>query len=157
MPNLNQPHLCAAANFMTKTSESKELLERIAALEQFVYAIKEAQAAADYHHNEVVELSIINAESAIYESIKSLAQYDCCQTSKLLNVAWFYAKFAQDILAAEATEHLLGQDMFLDLVETKRNLHNWFKVTIERLEKRLLSYEGDILDAREEEREEGPL
>lgn len=131
---------------MAKQSDSKQLIARIAALEQFVSAIKEAQAAADYHHSEVVDLSIINAESAIYEGVKSLAQYDCRQTSKSLNVAWFYAKFAQDILVAEATEHLLGHDTFLDLVETKEHLHDWFTHTLERLEKRLLIYEDEILD-----------
>ena len=142
---------------MPKTSDSKELIERIAALEQFVRAIEEAHAAADYHHSEVVELSIINAESAIYEAVKSLAQYDSWQAAKSLNVAWFYAKFAQEILAAEATEHILGQDQFLDLIETKEHLHDWFKHTIGRLEKRLLIYEGEILDAsgaREKEEEE---
>lgn len=138
---------------MPKPSESRLLIERIAALEQFVSAIKEAQAAADYHRSEVVDLSIINAESAISEAVKSLAQYDRLQTSKSLNVAWFYAKFAQDILAAEATEHILGQDTFLDLVETQKHLHDWFQHTMERLEKRLLSYEGELLDAREDENE----
>jgi|JI6StandDraft_1071083.scaffolds.fasta_scaffold00003_293 ABC-type nitrate/sulfonate/bicarbonate transport system substrate-binding protein len=136
---------------MPKPSESRLLIERIAALEQFVSAIKEAQAAADYHRSEVVDLSIINAESAISEAVKSLAQYDRLQTNKSLNVAWFYAKFAQDILAAEATEHILGQDTFLDLVETQKHLHDWFQHTMERLEKRLLSYEGELLDANQDE------
>ncbi len=138
---------------MPKQSNSKQLIEHIAALEQFVSVIKEAQAAADYHHSEVVELSIINAESAISEGVKSLAQYDRGQTTKSLNVAWFYAKFAQDILAAEATEHLLGHDTFLDLVETKKHLHDWFAHTLERLEKRLLIYEGEILDASGDQEE----
>ena len=107
---------------MAKQSDSKQLIARIAALEQFVSAIKEAQAAADYHHSEVVDL-------------------------------WFYAKFGQDILVAEATEHLLGHDTFLDLVETKKHLHDWFTHTLERLEKRLLIYEDEILDASSDKEE----
>jgi hypothetical protein len=153
LPQPKQAPLCAAAKSMPKQSDSKQLIEHIAALEQFVSVIKEAQAAADYHHSEVVELSIINAESAISEGVKSLAQYDRGQTTKSLNVAWFYAKFAQDILVAEATEHLLGHDTFLDLVETKKHLHDWFTHTLERLEKRLLIYEGEILDASGDQEE----
>ncbi|MFA6207811.1 MAG: hypothetical protein WCT03_25530 [Candidatus Obscuribacterales bacterium] len=132
---------------MAKLSQSKQLIERIAALEQFVCVVKEAQAAADYHQNEAVDLSVINAESALSEAVKSLAQYDRPNTAKLLNVAWFYAKFAQDILAAEATEHILGQGTYLDLVETPKQVQTWFEDTAIRLEKRLLSYEGELLDA----------
>lgn len=136
---------------MAKRSESRQLIERIAALEQFVSAIKEAQAAAVYHQNEAVDLSVINAESALSEAVKSLAQYERTQTAKLLDVAWFYAKFAQDILAAEATENILGQGIYLDLVETPKQVRDWFEHTVERLENRLLSYEGELLDGSGQE------
>ena len=150
MQQHNQAPLCAAAKSMPKPNESKQLIERIAALEQFVSAIKDAQVAADYHRSEVVDLSIINAESAISEAVKSLAQYDRSQTTKSLNVAWFYAKFAQDILAAEATEHILGQDTFLDLVETEKHLRDCISHTMERLEKRLLSYASELFETNED-------
>ena len=148
--NVSQDRLYAAVKNMAKNTNSKQLIERITALEQFVYVVKEAQKEADYHKNELVDLSIINAESAISEAVKSLAQYDRTQSDKSLNVAWFYAKFAQDILTAEATEHLLGQGHFLDLLETPKQVGEGFKQTVERLEKRLLYYENELLDAAED-------
>ncbi|CAN5588368.1 hypothetical protein BH11CYA1_BH11CYA1_46540 [soil metagenome] len=150
MPNASRALRYAAVNKMTKANDSKHLIERISALEQFVIVIKDAQALAVYHKNEIVDLSIINAESAISEAVKSLAQYDKLQTIKSLNVAWFYAKFAQDILTAEATEHILGQDSYLDLIETQKQVSDSLKQTVERLAKRLKSYEGELLDATDE-------
>ena len=34
----------------------------------------------------------------------------------------FYAKVAQDVVSAEATEHILGRDCFLDLLEPAANI-----------------------------------
>jgi len=103
---------------MAKSKEIKMLVQRLAAMEQFIFLLQEAHSQADYHRNEAVKLSLANANSALSQAVKILAQEEISGAEKLTNVAWFYAKFARDLLSAEATEHLLGHDQFLDLIPT---------------------------------------
>jgi hypothetical protein len=102
-----------------KNNQREAAVSRTAVLEQWIGQIDSAQksASSSYHKSELAELSILNANAAIAEAVKSLSLGHYDQADRLLNVTWFYAKFAQDIVGAEATEHLLGDDRFLDLIE----------------------------------------
>ncbi|MBS2009184.1 MAG: hypothetical protein JST01_19175 [Cyanobacteria bacterium SZAS TMP-1] len=102
-----------------KSARRTMAVNRTAFLEQLIAQIDAAHrsAAASYHQSELAENSISNATATITEAVKSLALGDFDNVDRLHNVAWFYAKFAQDIVAAESTEHLLGNDRFFDLIE----------------------------------------
>ena len=102
-----------------KSKQREALLDRAAALEQLIVQLDAARrtAAAAYHDSELAGRSIGNARAAAAAALKSLARGHYDRSERLLNVTWFYAKFAQDILNAEATEHILGNDRFLDLIE----------------------------------------
>ncbi len=120
------------------------MIQRTAVLEQYVFLIQTAHREADYHSSEVVKRSIANANSALTESIKVLAQEQIWQAERLLNVAWFYAKFAQDILAAEATEHLLGRGQFLELIPSPEQTKKRLSEILNRLQRRLDSYQAMV-------------
>ncbi len=142
---------------MSKQSkEIKQLIQKTAVLEQFVFLVQTAHKQADYHASEVVERSVTNANSALSQSVKELAKEEVWQAERLLNVAWFYAKFAQDILVAEATEHLLGQDQFLELIQSPEQTKKRLNEILNRLHKRLDSYQalaeaqGNASEAAEE-------
>ncbi|MBU6455275.1 MAG: hypothetical protein KGS72_26125 [Cyanobacteria bacterium REEB67] len=101
-------------------SKQRELLlGRLTALEQLIVQIDGSYAAASatYHDSELAARSIDNARVALEDAVKSLARGHYDRVERLLNVTWFYAKFAQDIIDAEATEHLLGRGYFIDLIE----------------------------------------
>ena len=102
-----------------KNNQRDAAISHIAALEQLVAGIENAHktASASYHNSELADRSLSNANGAIAEALQSLSLGHYDEVERLLNVTWFYAKFAQDIVSAEATEHLLGEDRFLDLIE----------------------------------------
>jgi len=101
-----------------KSHLRESAINRSAALEQLIFQIEWAHRnAASYHNSELAARSIGNAHASLAEAIRSLSLGHHDRVDRLLNVTWFYAKFAQDIIAAEATEHLLGNDRFIDLIE----------------------------------------
>jgi hypothetical protein len=103
----------------SKSNQREAAIDRVAVLEQLIAQIDAAQksASSSYHNSELASLSLSNADAAIAEAVKSLSLGHYERVDRLLHVTWFYAKFAQDIVGAEATEHLLGNDRFLDLIE----------------------------------------
>jgi len=109
-----------------KSARYAAQVSRTAILEQLIFQIDRAHqsAATTYHQSELAESSLANATATITEAVKSLALGDHDSVDRLHNVAWFYAKFAQDIVAAESTEHLLGNGRFFDLIETRSNIKN---------------------------------
>jgi len=121
-------------------------VSRTAILEQLIFQIDRAHqnAAATYHQSELAESSLANATATITEAVKSLSLGNHDDVDRLHNVAWFYAKFAQDIVAAESTEHLLGNGRFFDLIEPRsqiqNQLHEYLALLsskIDRLEERI--------------------
>jgi hypothetical protein len=120
------------------------LIESIAAMERFNEALVHVHAAATYRQTEIVSRSLENGALALAEAIKLLAQAKTLAAKRLLHVAWFYSKFASDILAAEATEHLLGQDQFLDLIQPHEQVRATIDATCKRLQSRLDYYENVI-------------
>jgi hypothetical protein len=103
----------------TNSKQRELLLGRLTALEQLIVQVGASYeaAAASYHDSELAARSLDNARVALEDAVKSLARGHYDRVERLLNVTWFYAKFAQDIVEAEATEHLLGRGCFLDLIE----------------------------------------
>ena len=103
----------------SKSNRREAAISRTVALEQLVSQVDglRKSASSSYHNSELAERSLANADSAIGEAVQSLSLGHYDRVDRLLNVTWFYAKFALDILGAEATEHLLGDDFFLDLIE----------------------------------------
>jgi hypothetical protein len=136
MPGLNK----------NKGNQKEAVMSRTALLEQLVSQIDGAQksASSSYHYSELAERSLSNANDAIAESVKSLAMADYEQADRLLNVAWFYAKFAQDIVGAESTEHLLGNDCFLDLIEPASEVQANLKELVATISNMLHDFEGSI-------------
>jgi|GEM_PF-3112678 len=104
-----------------KSARRAAQVSRTAILEQLIWQLETAHqsAAANYHRSELAESSLANATTTITEAVKSLALGEHDAVDRLHNVAWFYAKFAQDIVAAESTEHLLGNNRFFDLIEPR--------------------------------------
>jgi hypothetical protein len=104
--------------------QRETLLRRAASLEQLIEQIdnERRHAAASYHDSELANRSIDNAAAALTSAIKSLSRGHHERVERLLNVTWFYAKIAQDVVSAEATEHILGRDRFLDLIEPTANI-----------------------------------
>ncbi len=129
-----------------KGNQRESAVSRTALLEQLIDQIDGAQksASSSYHYSELAESSLSNANAAIAEAVKSLALGQFELVDRLLNVAWFYAKFAQDIVGAESTEHLLGNDCFLDLIEPASKVQTNLLELIAKLGSFLDDFEDSI-------------
>lgn len=113
-------------------------------MERFIEALTETHAATTYRKSEIVSRSLKNSTLALAESLVSLGQGKVVRTERLLHVSWFYSKFARDILAAEATENLLGQDQFLELIQPHEQVRATINATLKRLHGRLDYYQNVI-------------
>lgn len=117
----------------------------MAQVEQILQDIsRDHRAAADYHQSELVETSRDNGRSALSEAIKLLSRGQEKEALRLTKAAWFYARFARNILDAEATEHLLGDNFFFDLVQSRAELKSQIAKTMRELKTEIVSLAEQI-------------
>jgi hypothetical protein len=129
-----------------KGNQREAAVNRLALVEQLIAQIDSAQknASSSYHYSELAERSLGNANAALTEAVKGLSLSRFELAERLIDVAWFYAKFAQDIVGAESTEHLLGNDCFLDLIEPASQVQANLRELIASFEAILGDYESAI-------------
>ena len=122
---------------MTANKISKKslpgLLLRAATLEQYLYRQQALSEAAQYHRSELANRCLENASGAIAEAISNLARANV-HGERMLNLAYFYARLAANILNSENTEYLVGEGCYFDLLDTEQDILNEFMTVLADLD-----------------------
>lgn len=115
-----------------------ELLLRAATIEQYLHQQQELSEAAQHHQSELANRCLENAQGALAEAISNLARANV-HGERMLNVAYFYAHLAANILNSENTEYLVGEGFYFDLLDSDQELNNEFMALMADLDTNLAS------------------
>ncbi len=119
------------------------LLGRIAAIEQFLEALKNDLESAEFRPNEIVKNNLDKGWKEIERAVASFSSEKLECSERASSLAWLHAYFARSIFDAEVTEHYLGEGDFLELDDT---MDDWREFVFEELK----LMEQDIVALRNE-------
>lgn len=90
---------------------------RLATVELALAKLTEDFKATSYRQNELIADCIKNANNELQDALESLFNGNLKDSFDLAGMAWLYADFGQQILEAEAIEHMLGESDYIELRE----------------------------------------
>lgn len=90
---------------------------RLATVELALAKLTEDFKATSYRQNELIADCIKNANNELQDALESLFNGNLKDSFDLAGMAWLYADFGQQILEAEAIEHMLGESDYIELSE----------------------------------------
>lgn len=90
---------------------------RLATVDLALAKLTEDFKATTYRQNELIAECIKNANSELQDALKSLFDGNIQDSFDIAGIAWLYADFGQQILEAEAIEHMLGESDYIELSE----------------------------------------
>lgn len=90
---------------------------RLATVELALAKLTEDFKATTYRQNELIADCIKNANQELQNALERLFNGDLQDSFDLAGVAWLYSDFGQQILEAEAIEHMLGESDYIELSE----------------------------------------
>jgi hypothetical protein len=129
-------------------AEFPKLLLRAATLELFISKLQTVYQAAEYHASELAKRSLENAQAALSEAVVKLAASDG-HSDRLLNVSYFYACLADNILNSEVTESLVGEGQYFDLLEPPQGRFEQAMAVCRQMDAKLAAIEQTILSQAE--------
>lgn len=99
-------------NSAQRTSQS---VKRLASVETELLWLESAFQAADFHKNRLVEESIKQASEEFQDAVNELTAGNIQAALELADVVWLRVVYARKLLEGDVSEHLLGEDDYLNL------------------------------------------
>lgn len=90
---------------------------RLATVDLALAKLTEDFKATTYRQNELIADCIRNANNELQAALDCLFNGNTEESFDLAGMAWLYADFGQQILEAEAIEHILGESDYIELSE----------------------------------------